>query len=245
MNSRERMFNVPGIVVWMAGLLVAVHVARQLVPVTIDLYVQFALGFIPLRYDAAGIGFPGGQIARLVSPLTYASLHADFLHLGVNILWMAGFGSAVARRFGALRFTALFVLGALGGAAAHYIALADDAAVMVGASAAISAMTAATARFAFAPGGPLAGGGVDTQAYRIPAPSLSQTLANPRALIFIAVWFAINIIFGVQGILTAGDSASIAWQAHIGGFLAGLFFFKLLDPVKQDPGDSPRYVAEV
>ncbi len=244
MNRHERMFNLPRVVLWTAGLLLAVHVIRQIVPVTFDLYLQFTLGFIPLRYDEVGSVLPGGLVARLVSPLTYASLHADFFHLGINLLWMASFGSAVARRFGAVRFVVLFVLGALGGAAAHYLALSHDAAVMVGASASISALTAATARFAFAPGGPLTGMGLDDRFYRLPAPSLLQTLANSRALFFIAVWFAINFFFGVQGTMIAGEGASIAWQAHIGGFLIGLALFSLLDPVRPDGGDSTTRVAE-
>ncbi len=245
MNQNERMFNLPRVVTWMAGLLLAVHIIRLLFPVNVDLYVQFTLGFIPLRYDEAGVFFPGGFASRLFSPLTYASLHGDFFHLGVNLLWMASFGTAVARRFGATRFLVLFVCGALGGALAHYLALSDDAAVMVGASASISALTAATARFAFVPGGPLAGMGADERSYRLPAPTFLQTLTNSRAMFFIGIWFAINLIFGVQGTLIGGEGASIAWQAHIGGFVTGLLLFSILDPVGPDRGTMPHEVGTI
>jgi membrane associated rhomboid family serine protease len=48
---------------------------------------------------------------------------------------------------------------------------------------------------------------------------------------FLAVWFGVNIIFGVGSIAIGLEGASVAWQAHIGGFLAGLMLFSLFDPV--------------
>jgi membrane associated rhomboid family serine protease len=48
---------------------------------------------------------------------------------------------------------------------------------------------------------------------------------------FLGIWFAVNIIFGVGSIAIGADGASVAWQAHIGGFLAGLLLFSLFDPV--------------
>ena len=43
--------------------------------------------------------------------------------------------------------------------------------------------------------------------------------------------FGVNIIFGMGSIAIGADGASVAWQAHIGGFLAGLMLFSLFDPV--------------
>jgi membrane associated rhomboid family serine protease len=48
---------------------------------------------------------------------------------------------------------------------------------------------------------------------------------------FLVVWFGINIIFGVASIAIGTDGGSVAWQAHIGGFLAGLLLFSLFDPI--------------
>ena len=58
-----------------------------------------------------------------------------------------------------------------------------------------------------------------------------RALRNPRVLGFLAVWFGVNIIFGIGSIAIGADGASVAWQAHIGGFLAGLVLFSLFDPV--------------
>jgi membrane associated rhomboid family serine protease len=47
---------------------------------------------------------------------------------------------------------------------------------------------------------------------------------------FLGSWFVINLVFGlVAGPLGVTD-ASIAWEAHVGGLLAGLVLFPLLDP---------------
>jgi membrane associated rhomboid family serine protease len=56
-------------------------------------------------------------------------------------------------------------------------------------------------------------------------------LRDPRVMIFIVVWFGINLLFGAASLPIAGNDQPIAWQAHIGGFLAGLLLFSLFDPV--------------
>ena len=60
---------------------------------------------------------------------------------------------------------------------------------------------------------------------------MTRALRNGRVLGFLAVWFGVNIIFGVGSIAIGADGASVAWQAHIGGFFAGLLLFSLFDPV--------------
>jgi membrane associated rhomboid family serine protease len=58
---------------------------------------------------------------------------------------------------------------------------------------------------------------------------------NRRVLVFLAVWFGVNILFGVWALSAAGFEQAVAWQAHIGGFLAGLLGFSLFDPVPPGP----------
>jgi membrane associated rhomboid family serine protease len=72
----------------------------------------------------------------------------------------------------------------------------------------------------------------------VPALSLMRALRNPRVLGFLGVWFGVNIIFGMGSIAIGADGASVAWQAHIGGFLAGLMLFSLFDPVPRAAGDA-------
>jgi membrane associated rhomboid family serine protease len=110
---------------------------------------------------------------------------------------------------------------------------------MIGASAAISGTMAAAMRFAFQHGGPLGMmRGEDDEAYRVPAIPLTGVLSDGRVLIFLAVWFGINIVFGMTSLPITGGDEPVAWQAHIGGFLAGLFGFSAFDPVRPAPAEE-------
>ena len=55
----------------------------------------------------------------------------------------------------------------------------------------------------------------------MPALSLSRALRDARVLGFLAVWFGVNIVFGMGSIAIGSDGASVAWQAHLGGFWPG------------------------
>src|SRR5262245_55218156 len=148
-----------------------------------------------------------------------------------NAIWLLAFGTPVARRFGALRFTIFFAATAAAGAAVHLAFHFGDRAPVVGASAAISACMAAAIRFVFQRGGPLGAlGRADDSAYLVPAKPLAQCLRDPRILVFLAVWFGLNLMFGFVSL--PGIDAGVAWEAHVGGFLAGLLGFPLFDPVR-------------
>jgi membrane associated rhomboid family serine protease len=106
---------------------------------------------------------------------------------------------------------------------------------------------AAAMRFVFQSSGPLGSiGRNDPEAYRVPALPLAAMLRDPRVLAFLAVWFGLNILFGVGSLSLDGSEQQIAWQAHIGGFLAGLLAFSLFDPVAAahlgDGGNDQRGV---
>jgi membrane associated rhomboid family serine protease len=104
---------------------------------------------------------------------------------------------------------------------------------VIGASASISGFMAAAIRFVFQRSGPLGSiGRNDPESYRVPALPLTLVLRDPRVLAFLAVWFGLNILFGVGSLSIDGSEQQIAWQAHIGGFLAGLLAFPLFDPIK-------------
>src|SRR6202011_3379252 len=110
---------------------------------------------------------------------------------------------------------------------------------MIGASASVSGTMAAAIRFAFVQGSFLSFSRGDADAAaRVPALSLMHALRNSRVLAFLAIWFGVNIIFGIGSIAIGADGASVAWQAHIGGFFAGLVLFSLFDPVQRQRGDA-------
>src|SRR5258705_12970045 len=118
---RERMLNVPGIVVALLVVLGLVQLLLSFV-LSAEQTTEFLLlfAFIPARYDASvlpDIVWPGGWAADIWTFVTYALIHADLSHLTFNAVWFLAFGSPVAQRFGSMRFAAFMAAAAAGGAA--------------------------------------------------------------------------------------------------------------------------------
>jgi membrane associated rhomboid family serine protease len=231
------MFNVPLVVIATLAALVLVHALRMLA-LTDEQDVRFLLtfAFIPARYDIAALvggSFPGGFGADLWTFFTYAFIHADLLHLGLNLAWLLPFATALARRFGAWRYIVFMLVMAAVGALAHLVSHPGAMEPMIGASAAVCGAMAAAMRFVFQAGGPLGlwRPNADDEAYRVPAASLGATLRDMRFLIFLAVWLGLNLLVGLGAVSFGEEGQEIAWQAHIGGFFAGLLLFNAFDPI--------------
>jgi membrane associated rhomboid family serine protease len=232
------MFNVPAVVLSTIALLVLIEAGREWL-LTDEENNTFLLyfAFIPARYTEL---YPGGLGAQVWTFLTYALLHAGFVHVGVNSIWFLPFGSAMARRFGTWRFLGFCAITAIAGAALHLLTHLYDPLPMIGASAAVSGVMAGSLRFVFQSGGPLAMfRHNDDAAYRVPAASLAVALRDPRIIIFLVAWFGLNLLFGIGAPSLPGIEQSVAWQAHIGGFIAGLILFALFDPVPPHAETDP------
>jgi membrane associated rhomboid family serine protease len=239
--AREPILTLPGALTAYVGLLVVIHLVRMALSPDVDDWVIEAFGFIPKRYDQTLLSMPyaGGAGAKVWSFVTYSLLHANLTHLGFNVLWLLPFGSALARRFGAIRFFLFLAVTAAAGALAHLVTHEHAVAPMIGASASVSGAMAAAIRFAFVRGSVLSFSRSDADtAARVPALPLSRALRDGRVLGFLAVWFGVNIIFGVGAIGVDSETTSVAWQAHIGGFFAGLLLFALFDPVPRLRSDA-------
>lgn len=237
-RSSPPAFNLPASVTVLAVAMVLVHGLRSVLDPDTDFWIIAAFAFIPARYDPAlSAAFPGGTSGDVWSFATYTLLHADWMHIIVNLVWMVAFGSAVARRFGTLRFVLLTVAASAGGAFAHLAAHWGETVPVVGASAAISGHMGAAVRFALA--GPALlrpdAEGAREQLLR-PAVPLLEALRERQVIAFLLVWFGVNFLFGVGTLALPGQSASVAWEAHIGGFLIGLLGFRLFDPVSARDG---------
>jgi len=222
-HGREPVFNIPAPVIAFALLLTAIHLLRTLLlPASLDNDVILAFAFIPARYGELASQLPM-PAAAIWSPLTYSLLHGNWTHLAVNLLWLLAFATPVARRLGTVRTLAIAVLSSLAGAVAHYLAFPGELVPVIGASAVVSGCMGAAARFAFT-GRRGALLNVDG-----PAQSLVASFSNPGFLAFLGVWLVINYVAGTGALQIAGQGVTIAWQAHVGGFLAGLLSFSLLD----------------
>ena len=230
---REPILTLPLPLTAYVVLLAAIHL-RVLLPPELENWTIDVFGFIPKRYDSSlvNLQFEGGAGAKVWTFVTYSLLHANLTHLAFNVLWLLPFGSALARRFGAVRFFVFLAVTAAAGALAHLVTHEHAVVPMIGASASVSGAMAAAIRFAFVRGSFLSFSRSDADtAAKVPALPLLQALRDRRIVGFLGVWFALNIIFGVGAIGVESDSAGVAWEAHIGGFVAGLLLFALFDPV--------------
>jgi membrane associated rhomboid family serine protease len=239
-RSTEPIFNVPTVVLAMIAVFVLVWAGETfLLSDEEDIAFLYAFGFVPARYDSSLLplgGFPGGVGAEIWTFVTYAFLHGSAAHLAVNSIFFLPFGSAVARRFGTVRFIGFFVVTAVAGALMHLVTHGGDVQPMVGASAAVSGFMAGAIRFAFQQGGPIAMfRDADPASYRVPAAPLGVALRDVRIVVFVLAWSVVNVVVGISEIGVPGTEQAIAWQAHIGGFAAGLLLFSLFDPVPADP----------
>jgi membrane associated rhomboid family serine protease len=197
-------FNVPPVV----GILVLANLATFAALLILperwgDLLLIFG-GLIPQRFFAAWSETTiQRQLADFLPLFSYMFLHAGFTHLLFNMGFLLAFGGGVERRIGKLRMLSFYLLtGVLAGlfyAALHHA----SPALLMGASGAISGLFGGALRF---------------------------LIREPRrALIAGGVWLGFTVVFGLIGDVGMGDGAVIAWEAHVGGFVAGVLLFPLFD----------------
>ncbi|MBT8072097.1 MAG: rhomboid family intramembrane serine protease [Xanthomonadales bacterium] len=155
------------------------------------------------------------QLLSLVSALF---IHADWLHLVGNIVYLWVFGVPLERRIGSLGMMLVFVFG---GALANLfvvLRLPELSSPIVGASGAISAVVGAyLVLFPFRRIGMLLPLGLYLQFARVPA------------ILVIGSWFTLQLVYTVLGPITG----VVAWWTHMTGFALGLIFALLVRALAQ------------
>lgn len=155
---------------------------------------------------------------------SHALVHGSWQHVVLNGFWFLAFGAPVMRRIGAMRFCLLFLVATAAGALLFMAVQPEETAILIGASGGISGLTGAVARFAvgsalFSPA--VAGA---------PLKPLAAAFRDRGIVVFVAVWMGLNLI---TGLASPFAGIRIAWEAHLGGFLVGLFLFPLFDRRQQ------------
>ena len=191
------MFNLPPGVKSLILLLIAIHLGQHLMPSRLDMKLESALGYYPYRYWRLLHDMWGGTGMEVVgTPITYMFLHANWVHLGINVASLAAFGSQVERLAGARFMVVLFILCGVVGAFTQFAVNPMAREIIVGASAGISGL------------------------FAVAFMSIARQQGMDRRQVFAAICVILLItvatgIFGTQGL-------PIAWMSHIGGFTAGL-----------------------
>lgn len=151
-------------------------------------------------------------ISRLSPPLTLFTsmfLHGSILHLFGNMLYLWIFGNNIEDYLGPFRFILFYFLSGLGASLVHIFFNPNSQVPMIGASGAIAGVLGA---------------------YLILYP-------GARVLTFVFLFFFIRIIpvpaalvlglWFIAQIMNIGIGGGVAWFAHIGGFLVGIFLIKI------------------
>ncbi|WP_273758780.1 rhomboid family intramembrane serine protease [Bartonella sp. AU55XJBT] len=177
--------------------------------------------------------FKRDPVAFYYTMVSYSFMHGSFKHVAFNMVWLLVFGSPLVRHFGVLRFLIFWVLTAVISVLTYFIFHQESIISLVGASGVVSGMMGAIARYGF-PSGYL---GVNAQNEKPLGTLLSikKALCSKGVLIYISVWLAADFIIGISSVLFEENGISIAWEAHIGGFLTGFLlvgFFDVLQKIK-------------
>lgn len=208
----------PPIATWLIiGLNVLVFYLELVLP-TEDLErTAVRLGLVPILLTqpqtsaASGATFP-----PYWSLITCLFLHGGWVHLIGNMWTLAIFGDNVEDRMGPGRFTLFYLCcGTLAGAC-HVMANPDSTVPTLGASGAIAGVMGAY--FVLFP----------TARIVVLIPLLIIPLFfHIPAILYIAYWFLIQFLSGVASIIRPETGVSVAFWAHVGGFLSGVLLFWL------------------
>ncbi len=149
-------------------------------------------------------------------------LHGGWAHLIGNMWFLWLFGNNVEDRLGAGVFILFYLIGGLLATGVHWLTDPTSTRPVVGASGAISAVLGA-----YAVTWPWA------RIHTLVFLGFLITRVYLPALVVLGFWFLGQLLEAVQA-LQLGIDGGIAWWAHIGGFLAGVFLMPLLrDAVDQ------------
>ncbi|MFQ6016179.1 MAG: rhomboid family intramembrane serine protease [Anaerolineae bacterium] len=150
---------------------------------------------------------PGSVYVTFLSSLF---LHAGFVHIIGNMVYLWIFGNNVEDRLGHLAFLFFYLLAGLGAALAQIAVNVNSTIPSIGASGAIAGILAAyLIMFPRA------------QIYTLLILGYIIRMVRLPAIVVIGFWLVLQFFNGVAS-LGAREVGGVAWFAHIGGFVAGL-----------------------
>jgi membrane associated rhomboid family serine protease len=167
--------------------------------------------FVPSRFLANPIG-------DFLTLFTSMFMHAGWLHLGSNMLYLWIFGDNVEDRFGAIPFIVFYLICGIAATFAQMAFNLDSSIPNVGASGAIAGVLGAYVSM------------FPKQQVRV---LVGRAVTMQSALIVIGLWFVLQLFSGVASISETSDTGGVAYMAHIGGFVAGFglsYVFRGLRP---------------
>ncbi|HET6351550.1 MAG TPA: rhomboid family intramembrane serine protease [Coriobacteriia bacterium] len=203
-RARRRSASLPFLTWTLMLTCTAVMVRLALLPDARATSIFGALAVVPARLFSTP--FQPGQLITLV---TSAFLHAGWVHLIGNLIFLWVFGPVVESRIGRLAFGALYFASGIAGALCFALISPASTTPLVGASAAIAGVLGAA--IVLDPTAEITA--------IIPLVVWFEVAELPAAFM-IGMWFLLQVASAVAPVVE-GAGATIAWTAHIGGFVLG------------------------
>ncbi len=182
---------------------VLVQVGLTFAPPELQTQIVYTFGFVPAYFTDALKPFPYGAA---LSPITHIFIHGGWMHLAFNSVMAVSLGMFFERELGTRRTIFFFFICGLAGALTYFALNPFSEVPVIGASGSVSGLFGALIMLLGKRGG------------------LGRQTRGPWPLV--AFWLVFMVLTGA---LTGG---AVAWQAHIGGFLAGIGLLHLLQKGK-------------
>jgi len=202
-------------------LIIAVNIAVFFYEVSLGRHLPELVkigGVVPARFFDSKLYISQGPLVRYYPIFTSLFLHGGWVHLFGNMLYLWIFADNVEDRLGHLKFPIFYVVSGLGASLAHIFANPTSSVPSIGASGAIAGILGAY--FILYPKSRII--------TLVPIFFYFQIVELP-AVIFLGFWFVMQSLNGVLSLsLGTAQMGGIAWWAHIGGFLSGIFLILLL-----------------
>lgn len=180
-------------------LCIAVQLALMAVGPNLGYAIMLEAALVPARLSGA-VDLQGAVVPAPLTLLTSLFLHANLMHLALNLVFLAWVGKFTEWVLGPGRFILLYALGGIGGGLLQVVASPDSTVPVVGASGAIAAVFGC---------------------YALLFSRHQATAPAGNALRIAAVWIGLQLLIGF---VANTDAGGIAIWSHIGGFLVGLLF---------------------
>jgi membrane associated rhomboid family serine protease len=172
-------------------------------------------GLIPCRLMDL-CAFPEDQPAPLFTIFSAMFLHAGFLHVGGNMLYLWIFGKNAEDTLGHTRFTLFYLLSGVAAALTQVLASPASEVPMIGASGAVSGVLGAY--LILFP---------QARVLTLVIFGFFWRLVSIPAVVVLGFWIVLQVLNGLRSF---GEAGSVAWFAHIGGFFAGMLLLIVMRP---------------
>jgi membrane associated rhomboid family serine protease len=195
------------------GINVVIFFYQYTQTVGLDKFI-YIYGLVPARYSIPEISAYFTTFQQVFSFLSFMFLHGGFWHLLGNMWSLYIFGDNVEDRLGHLRYLVFYIICGLGSGVSHLLLNLNSNVHTIGASGDIDGVMGAY--FILHPRAKIL--------TLIPIFFIPYFLEIPAAF-FLGIWFILQFINAAG---SHGQVSGVAWWAHIGGFVFGIIFLKLL-----------------